>query len=170
MATHSSIFAWKIPWREEPGGLTSTGLRDMTKRLSMRTAASKTRCKSNFPQGTIPSPWYFSCFPCSVLFPTQSLCFHPKCSRNLTEENKMFYHAGFKAEFWIWPRESQTIESTCSYWSIWQTSMDLWYKDDVRNSRKGGRKEMKEGGRKKGGRMDLQSPMESDELSLFNDP
>ena len=40
----------------------------------------------------------------------------------------------------------------------------------MRNSRKGGRKEMKEGGRKKGGRMDLQSPMESDELSLFNDP
>ena len=21
MATHSSIFAWKIPWTEEPGGL-----------------------------------------------------------------------------------------------------------------------------------------------------
>ena len=25
MATHSSILAWKIPWREEPGGLQSTG-------------------------------------------------------------------------------------------------------------------------------------------------
>ena len=23
MATHSSIFAWKIPWAEEPGGLQS---------------------------------------------------------------------------------------------------------------------------------------------------
>ena len=23
MATHSSIFAWKIPWREEPGRLQS---------------------------------------------------------------------------------------------------------------------------------------------------
>ena len=23
MATHSSIFAWKIPWTEEPGGLQS---------------------------------------------------------------------------------------------------------------------------------------------------
>ena len=23
MATHSSILAWKIPWREEPGGLQS---------------------------------------------------------------------------------------------------------------------------------------------------
>ena len=25
MATHSSIFAWRIPWMEEPGGLESTG-------------------------------------------------------------------------------------------------------------------------------------------------
>ena len=24
MATHSSIFAWRIPWMEEPGGLQST--------------------------------------------------------------------------------------------------------------------------------------------------
>ena len=26
MATHSSILAWRIPWKEEPGGLQSTGL------------------------------------------------------------------------------------------------------------------------------------------------
>ena len=25
MATHSSIFAWRIPWTEEPGELQSTG-------------------------------------------------------------------------------------------------------------------------------------------------
>ena len=25
MATHSSILAWKIPWREEPGELQSVG-------------------------------------------------------------------------------------------------------------------------------------------------
>ena len=25
MTTHSSIFAWRIPWTEEPGGLRSTG-------------------------------------------------------------------------------------------------------------------------------------------------
>ena len=28
MATHSSIFAWKIPWTEEPGGLQSVGSQD----------------------------------------------------------------------------------------------------------------------------------------------
>ena len=26
MATHSSIFAWEIPWTEEPGGLQSMGM------------------------------------------------------------------------------------------------------------------------------------------------
>ena len=26
IATHSSIFAWKIPWTEEPGGLQPIGL------------------------------------------------------------------------------------------------------------------------------------------------
>ena len=25
MATHSSIFAWEIPWKEEPGGLQAMG-------------------------------------------------------------------------------------------------------------------------------------------------
>ena len=25
MATHSGILAWRIPWKEEPGGLQSTG-------------------------------------------------------------------------------------------------------------------------------------------------
>ena len=25
MATHSSVLAWRIPWREEPGGLQSMG-------------------------------------------------------------------------------------------------------------------------------------------------
>ena len=30
MAPHSSILAWKIPWTEEPGGLQSTGHKDLT--------------------------------------------------------------------------------------------------------------------------------------------
>ena len=36
MATHSSILAWEIPWREEPGGLQSMEWQraDMTERLS----------------------------------------------------------------------------------------------------------------------------------------
>ena len=29
-ATHSSILAWKIPWREEPGGLQSMELQSQT--------------------------------------------------------------------------------------------------------------------------------------------
>ena len=37
MATHSSIFAWRIPRTEEPGSLQSMGSKesDMTERLSM---------------------------------------------------------------------------------------------------------------------------------------
>ena len=33
MATHSSVFAWNIPWTEKPGGLQSQGRKesDMTK-------------------------------------------------------------------------------------------------------------------------------------------
>ena len=26
IATHSSVLAWRIPWKEEPGGLQSVGL------------------------------------------------------------------------------------------------------------------------------------------------
>ena len=28
MATHSNIFAWKVPWTEEPGGLQSMGFQE----------------------------------------------------------------------------------------------------------------------------------------------
>ena len=28
MATHSSIFAWRIPWTEEPGSLPSMGSKE----------------------------------------------------------------------------------------------------------------------------------------------
>jgi len=30
METHSSIFAWRIPWTEEPGGLQSLGFQSWT--------------------------------------------------------------------------------------------------------------------------------------------
>ena len=33
-ATHSSIFAWKISWIDEPGGLQSKGLKRIRQRLS----------------------------------------------------------------------------------------------------------------------------------------
>ena len=29
MATHSNIFAWRIPWTEEPGGLQSMGCKEL---------------------------------------------------------------------------------------------------------------------------------------------
>ena len=37
MATHSSIFAWGIPWTEKPGGLQSLGLQELDMTLSNQT-------------------------------------------------------------------------------------------------------------------------------------
>ena len=37
MATPSSILAWRIPWREEPGGLQSMGLQRVRHDLSAHT-------------------------------------------------------------------------------------------------------------------------------------
>ena len=34
MASHSSIFAWRIPWTEEPGGLQSMGPHRVGTRLN----------------------------------------------------------------------------------------------------------------------------------------
>ena len=34
IATHSSILAWEIPWREKPGGLQCMGLQENLTRLS----------------------------------------------------------------------------------------------------------------------------------------
>ena len=47
METHSSTLAWKIPWKEEPGGLQSTGLRrvrhDWAASLSLFTCMHRRR-------------------------------------------------------------------------------------------------------------------------------
>ena len=40
VATHSSILTWRIPWREEPGRLQSTGVTKSRTRLSYFTARS----------------------------------------------------------------------------------------------------------------------------------
>ena len=36
MATHSSVFAWEIPWMEEPGGPQSMGLQDLATNQQLR--------------------------------------------------------------------------------------------------------------------------------------
>ena len=35
MTTHSSILAWRIPWTEEPGGLSSIGSQEWDMTLSL---------------------------------------------------------------------------------------------------------------------------------------
>ena len=34
IATHSHVLAWKIPWKEKPGGLQSMGLQESHTQLS----------------------------------------------------------------------------------------------------------------------------------------
>ena len=41
MATHSGLFAWDIPWTEEPGGAPVHGVRKSKTRLSMHTQEFK---------------------------------------------------------------------------------------------------------------------------------
>ena len=37
IATHSSIFVWRIPWTEEPGGLQSMGMQRVGHNLATNT-------------------------------------------------------------------------------------------------------------------------------------
>jgi len=36
MATHFNIFAWRIPWTQEPGGLQSMGSQDSDMTVAMQ--------------------------------------------------------------------------------------------------------------------------------------
>ena len=44
MATHSSIFAWRIPWTEEPDGLQSMGLQTVGHAAAAAAAKSIQSC------------------------------------------------------------------------------------------------------------------------------
>ena len=55
LATHFSIFAWEIPWREEPGGLQSMTLQTVAHNLS-----TKQQQQEFFFLATEYSMWDFS--------------------------------------------------------------------------------------------------------------
>ena len=63
MATHSSILAWKIPWREELGGLQSMGSQELATTLRL-----KHRCSPTMPLVLFSS--IFTLFPKIPCFPT----------------------------------------------------------------------------------------------------
>ena len=52
MATHSSIFAWEIPWTEEPGGLQSMGSQRVGHNL-----ATKQQQQQQSMQGRLVWTW-----------------------------------------------------------------------------------------------------------------
>ena len=46
MATHSRIFAWEIPWAEEPGGLQSTELQRAGRDLVTEQQQQQKQCNT----------------------------------------------------------------------------------------------------------------------------
>ena len=55
MAIHSSASAWKIPWREEPGGLQSTGSQSHIRLSSFTEAGGRPRARVTQHRGSTPS-------------------------------------------------------------------------------------------------------------------
>ena len=55
MATHSSTFAWKIPWMEEPGGLQSMGLQSHIRLSNFTEAGGRPRVRVTQHRGSTPS-------------------------------------------------------------------------------------------------------------------
>ena len=61
IATHFSIFAWEIPWREEPGGLWSMALQTAGHNLSTKQQQQEVISLLFFFLATEYSTWDFSC-------------------------------------------------------------------------------------------------------------
>ena len=55
MAIHSSTFAWKIPWMEEPGGLQSMGLQSHIRLSNFTEAGGRPRVWVTQHRGSTPS-------------------------------------------------------------------------------------------------------------------
>ena len=63
MATHSSILAWRIPWTEEPGGLSPRGLKksDTTEQLTFLNIATEQSVSHAFCVLPYLIPQCFTC-------------------------------------------------------------------------------------------------------------
>ena len=85
MATHSSIFAWRIPWTEEPGGLQSTGSQrvghDWATSLSLSLSRQRWPIKSQVwgrkMKTTSSHLWVSEPPSTALIWPHVYLCFLP---------------------------------------------------------------------------------------------
>ena len=57
MATHSSILAWRIPWKEEPGSLQSMGLQRIKHEWATLIFTLLPSYSLKFRQSKIPTKW-----------------------------------------------------------------------------------------------------------------
>ena len=77
MATHSSSFAWRIPWMEKPGGLRSMGLQRVRHDWATNTFTFTPSIRNMFLKAE---------------FQTFSPCFHLKCFPFLSTALKVTFH------------------------------------------------------------------------------
>ena len=60
MATHPSIFAWEIPWIEEPGSLQFMGSQRVKHDLATKKKKKNTVCQYSCKKGDTGLPWWSS--------------------------------------------------------------------------------------------------------------
>ena len=96
MATHSSILAWEVPWKEKPGGPQSMGLQRVRHDWSNLAAAAPWKM-SGFPDGSmVKNP------PASV--ETQEMCV-PSLGQEDPLEEEMATHSSILAWEVPWTEE-----------------------------------------------------------------
>ena len=102
MATHSSTFAWKIPWTEEPGGLQSTE--------SQRVGHTQQLHSSNIH---FSRPMFQPHLTESPYFPSSSFTPHLPLTRPFHKHWKSYPF--FKVQFKCWPFVSVACNSYSLY-------------------------------------------------------
>ena len=108
MATHSSILAWRIPWREEPGRLQSTGLQRVRHDWATSHPFLKPRahiastCWQPFSDLVLPWSGSRGQHPCS-----QSPAFHARNIERVPVPGQLGHKA---AQVWVSCLYSVTLE------------------------------------------------------------
>ena len=137
MATHSSILAWGIPGKEEPGGLPSMGSHRIRHNWSDLTAAAACPL-SHWCHPTISSPVlpFLSClqsFPASGCFPVSQL-FAPGGQRIGPSVSASVLSMNIQGWFHLWlvwspccPRDSQEFSPALQFKSINSSVLSFLY-------------------------------------------
>ena len=81
MVTHPCILGWKIPWKDEPGGLPSMGLHRVGHDWSDLAAAAEHWTRRAFNVGGVPYETGYSDMTCHSVWGGSIICVHYMCTR-----------------------------------------------------------------------------------------